>query len=774
MKNFALPLPLLAGVAGTFVSAFAATPAVPAAAWPQSPSAPAGAPNVVLVMLDDTGFGASSTFGGPAETPALDRLAANGLKYNRFHVTPICSPTRAALLSGRNSHRVGFGSVVDGATPFPGYNGVWQKDNVPLAEVLRRHGYSTAAFGKWHNTPQWEISPAGPFDRWPTNLGFEYFYGFHFGEALQNETPLYRNTTAVEPTRSPEQGYHFTTDIVDDAIGWLDTQHATAPNKPYFLYLAPGATHSPIQAPEEWIAKYRGKFDQGWDRVREETFAWQKKLGVIPADAELTPRPKEFPAWDSLTADQKRLYARQAEVFAAFLAHTDHEVGRLLEAVRKSPGGDNTLVLYIVGDNGGCPGGGLDGTNDFVAFKGELPGIGVQEQLKHIDELGSFVSDNHFSVVWAWATNTPFQWTKGVGSHLGGIRDPLVVAWPARIKEHGAVRDQFTHVNDVAPTLYELLGITPPSEVDGVKQLSLDGVSFAASFTDPKAPSQHTTQYFEAGGSRSIYHDGWMASARHASEAGFRAAPGGYENDRWELYHLDADYSQARNLATEQPQKLAELRALFEREAEANHVYPLGGGRELAASRLPRPDPIAAQHDFIYAATTPRLPNSAAPTLIDSHRIVATVEIPASGAEGVLLAHGARFGGFALFIKDGRLVYENNFYNRTRDVIVSNLTVPTGHVELVYEFTRENPERWGGGTGRLFINGKAAGEGKITKLGPPSYLGSFGVGRQYGSPVSNAYHVPFAFTGKLEQLAIHLASPANSPNAVTLAGAAEK
>lgn len=755
----AMPRALFAGVAFALVTFTRAQSSNPPAAWPQAPATPAGAPNVVLILLDDTGFGASSTFGGPAETPELDRLAARGLKYNRFHVTPICSPTRAALLSGRNSHRVGFGRVVDVSTPFPGSHGVWQKDNVSVAEVLRRHGYSTAAFGKWHNTPTWEISPAGPFDRWPTGLGFEYFYGIMAGEASQYEPALYRNTLPVEPGKTPEEGYHFTGDIVDEAIGWLRTQQAVAPNKPYFLYLAPGATHAPLHAPAEWVAKYRGKFDEGWDRVREEIFARQRKLGVIPKDAVLTPRPDALPAWDSLPADDKRLYARQAEVFAGFLSHTDHEIGRLLAAVRESSGADNTLVFYIVGDNGGCPGGGLDGTNDFEAFQGKLPEIGVQEQLKHLDELGSAACDNHFSVAWAWATNTPFQWTKGQGAYLGGIRDPLVVSWPSRIKDHGAVRSQFAHVNDIAPTLYDILGIAPPAEIDGVKQLSLDGVSFAASFDRADAPSRHTTQYFEAAGSRSLYHNGWLASARHGTLPRMRVAGlavADFTKDRWELYRLDTDYSQARDLAEKEPQKLAELRALFEREAEANHVYPLAGGPQLPAARLPPPNPIAGKKEFVYSAATPRLPNSAAPVLTNSHRIVVTAEIPTRGAEGVLVAHGARFGGFALFVKGGRLVYENNFYTRNRDVIASTRPIPTGHVELAYEFVRDGGERWSAGIGRLFINGQPAGEGRIERLALPSYLGSFGVGRQYGSPVSDAYRVPFAFTGTLEKVRIEL------------------
>jgi len=725
--------------------------------WPKNPQAPAGAPNIVLILLDDVGFGATGTFGGAVSTPNLDQLASQGLKYNRFHVTGLCSPTRAALLSGRNHHRAGFGTVVEGATGYPGYNGTWRKDTSSLAEVLRRNGYNTAAFGKWHNTPAHEVGPAGPFDHWPTSLGFEYFYGFQFGEQTQYETVLYRNTLPVDQPKTVKQGYHFTTDIVDDSIKWLHTHEAAAPNKPFFLYLAPGATHAPLHVQPEWIVKYKGKFDQGWDKLREETFTRQKQLGVIPADAELTPRPKELPAWDSLTSDQKRIYAHQAEVYAAFLEQTDYEVGRLLKEVQAGPHADNTLILYIVGDNGASAEGGLEGGADFSSFLG-LPTKSVPEQLRDYDKLGNAEIDNHYNSAWAWATNTPFQWTKQVASHLGGIRDPLVVSWPARIKEHGALRDQFLHVNDVTPTIYELAGITPPETVDGVKQLPFDGTSFAETLTNPKAVSHHKQQYFEMVGNRGIYKDGWFAGARHSLPWNFLNRNDNYDADTWELYNLDEDYSQAKNLADKYPEKLAELKELFEKEAKANNVYPLAGlpsSKDLFGLGQ-RPSPIAGAKEIVYHSDVERIPNAAAPLLLGNHRIKARVTVPAKGAEGVLIAQGERQGGFSLYIKDGHLVYENNFYNRIHETIRSEEPVPTGEVELVYEYTKADAKPFGGGTGRLFINGKKVAEAPLKRVGTPSYFGTLGIGRQNGGSLSAAYEAPFAYTGTLDTVTVTL------------------
>jgi len=739
--------------------------------WPRGPSAPRGAPNIVLILLDDVGFGAASTFGGPAATPELDRLAGEGLRYNRFHVCGLCSPSRAALLTGRNHHRVGFGTIADTVSGYPGYDGVLRKKDVLLPEVLRRNGYSTAAFGKWHNTPRWEISPAGPFDRWPTGLGFEYFYGFLLGAASQYEPPLYRDTTPVEPPQTPGNGYHFTTDIVDEAIQWLRLHEDTAPGKPYFLYLATGATHQPLHVPREWVARYKGKFDQGWDRLREETFARQKQLGVIPANAELTSRPKELAAWDSLGADQRRLGARQMEVYAAFLSHTDHEVGRLLDIVRNRPDADNTLILYIVGDNGASGEGGLEGTYDNSVIPIGAPAVSLDEYLGHIDELGGVSMYNHYPSAWAWACDTPFQWCKQVASHLGAIRDPMIVSWPARIKDKGALRDQFTHLIDIAPTIYEAVGIPFPAEVDGVRQDPLDGSSFAATFDSAKAPSSHTVQYFEMVGNRSIYKDGWLASARHTVPWVLTGLTDDYDAERWELYNLNEDFSQARDLAAKYPDKLAKMKALFDREAQANSVYPLASAntdtrypfdgrpsfqqclRPDSHSVQGRPNPLKGKTEFVYYPGMPRIPIMAMPDLSRSHRITAQMVIPEGGAEGVIIAYGSRLSGFTLYIKNDRLVYENNFFNRHRDTIMSSAPIPRGKVEAVFEYARESPAPWGGGSGRLYINGQLVGEGRIAHFWPWEAMS---VGRQFGSPVSPNYEVPFRFTGSLKKVSIQL------------------
>lgn len=722
--------------------------------WPQPPKAPQGAPNIVLILLDDVGFAASSTFGGPAQTPVLDRLAARGLRYNNFHTTALCSPTRAALLTGRNDHRAGFGNVMEGVSGFPGYNGIWKKSTVSVAEVLRRNGYSTAAFGKWHNTPYWEISPVGPFDRWPTSLGFDYFYGFQGGAQSQWEPRLYRNTTVVEPPATPAQGYHFTTDITDEAIRWLQTHASVVPDKPYFLYFATGATHEPHHVPKEWIEKYRGQFDQGWDKLREEIFARQKALGVIPAGAELTPRPAELPAWDSLSADQKKLLARQMEVYAGFLAHTDHEVGRLLQAVGEGPQADNTLILYIVGDNGGSGEGGPEG-HDVPAE--DMRPVPVQTRLQHLDELGSELLTNNYSAAWAWAADAPFQWMKQVASHYGGTTDPLIVVWPARIKDQGGVRTQFAHVNDVAPTIYELTGIRFPAVVDGVEQLSLDGTSFAYTFDNAQAPSRHRMQVFEQMGSRAIYQDGWVAAARHAVPWDWHRSSD-FEHDRWELYHVAEDYSEAHDLSAQFPAKLKSLQGLFDAEARRNLVYPLNisfGNYQFGEGQ---PSLTAGRREFIYHPGL-RLPVDVAPSFAGSHRLTAEVVIPETGAQGVIVAEGGHNGGFSWYVKDNRLIYENNFLGKSHDLITSSEPLPHGKVELAYEFVRSDAQPGHGGTGRLYLNGRVVGEATLARYAAPSFIDifdSFSVGRAAGPPVSSAYEGPFPFTGTLEQLRVEL------------------
>jgi arylsulfatase len=736
-----------------------------------------------LVLLDDVGFGDSSTFGGPVQTPELDKLAAQGLRYNRFHVSALCSPTRAALLSGRNDHRAAFGTVTDAATGFPGYNGIWRKDTVTIAEVLRRNGYNTAAFGKWHNTPYWEISPVGPFDRWPTGLGFEYFYGFMGGQTSQWEPTLYRNTVAVETSATSPEEYHLTTDLVDEAIRWLHTHDSLAPERPFFIYFATGAVHLPHQAPREWIDKYRGHFNGGWDRLREETFARQKALGVIPADAELTPRPEELPAWDSLSAEKRLLLARQMEVYAGFLAHTDHEVGRLINAIKKGPRAENTLILYVVGDNGAAAGG-LEGSDDsgdpFAATT-------VQARLREIGDLGGPRFWNIYATAWAWASDTPFQSTKEDASHLGGTRDPLVVSWPARINDAGGLRTQFTHVNDIAPTIYEVTGIRFPTERDGVKQQSLDGTSFVYSFEKPSAPSRHRTQIFEQSGNRAIYQDGWLAAAPHCLpwKCPYQGANlYDFEKDHWELYHIDTDFSEAHDLSARYPGKLKQLRELFDAEARRNNVYPL-----LAMALKNQPGPPGDRRKFVYYRGLPRTPLFVVPNFSASHRITAEVEIPQNGVEGVIIAAGSRYAGFALYIKGNRLVYENHWFGGHRDVIASQMPLPHGNVVLVYEFkelAKEAKEVGGGvsataeeaktgdselfenrvvpGIGRLYVNGKLVAERRQGPVlswvldyrphGTPEG-GDLGIGQAF-APVSTAFKPPFTFSGALTKVIVEL------------------
>ncbi|RXV64578.1 arylsulfatase [Burkholderia stabilis] len=749
-----LPIPAAAFKGKVGITYQSSTPDFPAAV-----KAPAGAPNVLLILLDDVGFGAVSAFGGLVDTPELDKLAERGLRYNRFHVTALCSPTRAALLTGRNHHAVGNGIITELANGYDGYHSLWGPESASIAEVLGFNGYSTAAFGKWHNTPDWETSPVGPFTRWPTGKGFDYFFGFQGGEVSQYEPQLFENTSAVEPSKTPEQGYHLTEDLADRAIGWLRTQSSLAPEKPRFVYFAPGATHAPHHAPKEWIEKFKGKFDKGWDAYREETFARQKKLGVIPANAKLTPRPAELPAWDSFDADAKRLFARQMEVYAGFLAHTDHEVGRLIQAAREVPGGENTMVIYITGDNGGSAEGGMVGTSNNMATQNGIPDS-VKAQLLVLDELGGPKHENHFAVPWAWAINTPFQWTKQAASHLGGIRNGTVIAWPGRIMDEGAVRTQYSHVVDIAPTIYEAAGIRMPMVVQGAKQTPLAGMSLLYSLSDGNAESRRTTQYYEIFSNRSIYKDGWMASARHGVP--WEIVKRGKTDimaDRWELYHLDQDYSQAVDFADSYPGKLEELQAAFDAEAKANHVYPLD---DRAMERLldpMRPSLVRDRSRFSYYPGTVRIPEGSAPNLkMRSHRISTEIAIPVTGAEGVIVAQGGSAGGFTLYVKDGYLTYENNFFGKKSDVLRAASKLSSGTVRVAFEYTQNSKDWAGGGTGKLFIDGRQVAEGDFTHVVPGRFSATetFDVGADMGSAVSTAYHAPFRFTGQMGKLDVEI------------------
>jgi arylsulfatase len=732
-------------------SRYHATPA-----WPGEVQAPAHSPNIVLVLLDDVGFGASSANGGAIETPALDELARSGLRYNNFHVNAMCSPTRAALLSGRNNHQVGFGPITESAAGYPGYNSVWPKSAASIAGVLKDNGYSTAAFGKWHNTPVWEVSPVGPFDRWPTYQGFEYFYGFMQAATSQWEPSLYRGTNAVEQPATPSQGYNLNTDLANDAIRWLHQHDAITPEKPFFLYYATGGTHSPHQVPQGWIDKFKGRFDAGYDVLRRQIYEREKATGVIPANADISPRPAELPAWDSLTDDEKHLLAKQMEVYAAFLAQTDFEVGRVLNAIKEEGRADNTMVLYIVGDNGATEEGSPLGS-DLRRADGSADPVSVQ--LRRAGELGSKTLSNIYGAGWAYALNAPFPWAKQVASHLGGITDPLVVSWPDKIKAHGEVRGQFSHITDIAPTIYQAVGITPPEIVNGVKQTPLEGKSLLGSFTDPDAQTGHTLQYFELIGNRGIYKDGWFAGRRFLLpwESGRPDKWSSEDPDKlhpWELYNLNTDYSQAHNLADQLPDKLAEMVTLYDSEARRNNAYPT------APLRLPQPSPAAGKVSFTFRDGVTRVPVRVAPILNGrSHVLTADVEIPASGASGVIVAEGGRYGGFSLYVRDGKLIYENNAAAHSHELIEAGDKLPAGKVHIVYEFAAAPPSQAknlapNGGHGRLSVNGRLEGEGDLSSFG--NFGETLDVGEDLGSPVSEGYDTPFAFNGKIEKITLDL------------------
>lgn len=723
--------------------------------FPQSITAPAKAPNVLLVILDDVGFGQASTFGGPVDTPNLTHLAEKGLRYNQFHTTALCSPTRAALLTGRNHHSVNTGVVEELATGYPGYTTILPKSAATVAEILRQNGYNTAAFGKWHNTPDFETSAAGPFDRWPTGLGFEYFYGFLGGDTNQWSPALVENTKRVDKPNKPD--YHLTPDLVDHAIAWIRNQQSIAPEKPFFAYLATGATHAPHHAPKEWIDKYKGKFDLGWDKIREETFARQKQQGVIPANAQLTPRPQELPAWDSLSAEQQKLYAHMAEVFAGFLAHTDYEVGRLINAVDQLGELDNTLVIYVVGDNGASAEGGLTGSINELQVFNAVP-ENLQQLLAAYDDLGSPKTFNHFPAAWAWAVNTPFQWTKQIASHFGGTRNPLVISWGANIKDQGSIRSQFHHVIDITPTILEVAGITVPKEVNGVKQQPIEGTSLAYTFDHPDVPSHRQTQYFEMLGNRAIYNESWVAAARHGRLPWERTVKGSFDTDEWELYNIAEDFSEANNLAKKNPQKLEKLQKLFLKEAKKHNVLPLDDRIVERFDVKIRPSFTRGRTTFTYYPGTVGIPEGSAPNLKNrSFTITANVEIPENGAKGVILTQGGRFAGWSFFLEDGKPTYVYNYANTARYTIQSPEKLPSGKSTIRFNFDYDGGVG-AGGIGKLFINDQLLAEGRVDKTIAYRLAldETFDVGRDTGTPVVDTYQVPFAFTGNLQQVSLEL------------------
>ncbi len=702
-------------------------------------TAPEGAPNVVIILIDDMGFGTAGTFGGPVPMPTLDRLAQAGLRYNNFHTTALCSPTRVALKSGRNHHTCETGSIMETATAFPGNTGRIPDSVAPVAEMLRLNGYSTAAFGKWHETAAWEASISGPFDRWPTRQGFDKFYGFIGGETNQWAPFFYDGDAQVELPDDPN--YHFLVDMTDEAVSWIRYQKALTPRKPFFVYYAPGATHAPHHVPKERIAKWKGRFDQGWDKVREETLARQIELGVVPKGTKLAGKPEAIKDWDALSEDEKRLFARQAEVYAAFAEMTDHEIGRVIDAIEDLGELDNTLVFYIAGDNGASAEGGMNGLfNEYSYFNG-VPER-VEDLLKVMDKWGSPETYPHMAAGWAVAFDTPFMWTKQVASNFGGTRNGMVVHWPKGIRARNEVRRQFHHVIDVAPTILEAARLPEPKVVNGTPQIPMEGVSMAYSFDDAAAKDRHVTQYFEIFCNRAVYHDGWLAGTVHRA-AWEQKVRHPLLEDVWELYDVRNDFSCSNDLAASNPQKLAELQALFLKEAEKYHVLPLDDRlfERFIPELVGRPDLMGGRTSLTLAGgMTGMTENVFLNVKNKSKTITAEIEVPAGGANGAILVQGGRFGGWALYVKDGVPAYDYNFLGRSRTSIAATRALPPGKATIRFEFAYDGGGMGKGGTGTLYVNGEKAAEGRIERTQPSVFSAdeTADVGIDLGTPVVEA------------------------------------
>jgi arylsulfatase A-like enzyme len=733
---------------------------------------PKGAPNVLVMLIDDCGFGAGSAFGGPCAMPTAERLAAGGLKFNRFHTTALCAPTRAALLTGRNHHTVGMGSITELATAAPGNCSVIPDTTAPLAKTLLLNGYSTAQFGKCHEVPVWETSPMGPFRQWPTGAGFEYFYGFVGGETNQYYPAIYEGTTALEPPKTPAEGYHFTEDMTDKAIGWVQQQKSLMPDKPFFMYWAPGATHAPHQVGPEWSAKYKGRFDAGWDALREETYARQKAEGVIPPDAELTARPAEIPAWDDMADDLKPVLARQMEVYAGFLEHTDFHAGRLLDTLEGLGVLDDTLVYYIIGDNGASAEGTIQGSfNELMMLNGAAEFETTESMASHIDEFGTPDAYNHYAVGWAHAMDTPYQWTKQVASHWGGTRNGTLVHWPNGFAAKGEVRSQFTHVIDVAPTVLDVAGIPAPDFVNGIAQQPLHGTSMAYCFDEAEAAETHDLQYFEMFCNRGIYHQGWTAVTRHSTP--FVMSPGlpAFDDDVWELYGPD-DSTQSKNIAADNPAKLAELQRLFLIEGVKYDVFPLDDRRveRFNSDLAGRPTLVQGNTQLLFGGMGRLSENSVLNLKNKSHAVSAEIEVPDGGANGVVIAQGGAFAGWTLYLLDGKLTYCHNLLGLNRFKIGAASPVPPGTHQVRMEFAYDGGGLAKGGDVTLFVDGDKVGEGRVNATVPMVYSAdeTCDVGSDTGSPVSDDYTPEashFSGTVKWVQLDIgdddhdHLISP---------------
>ena len=722
--------------------------------------APDGAPNVLIILIDDCGFGQWGTFGGQIPTPNLDRLAQAGLRYTRYHTTALCSPTRAALLTGRNHHSAGTGVVTEIGSGYPGYSGQIPTSAAMVSEIVRQHGYSTAFLGKNHNIADWETSVSGPYDRWPARQGFDHFYGFIGGEANQWAPALYRDNTPIEMEvpKGREENYTLNESLADETIKFIHQQKSITPDRPFFIYYAPGATHAPHHVPKEWIDKFKGQFDQGWDKYREETLQRQLKLGLVPADTVLTPRPDEIPAWDSLSADEKRIALRLMETFAGYTAQTDQEAGRVLDALEEIGQFDNTLIFWQIGDNGASMEGTLNGVfNEMVSLNGQKEDSSYI--LQHIDEIGGPKAYNHYPVGWAWAMDTPFQWGKQVASHFGGTRNPLVICWPNRIKDKGGIRTQFHHVIDIVPTILEAAGIEQPSIVNGAAQKPFEGVSMVYSFADAKAEGRHRVQYFEMFGNRAIYSDGWVAASRHGRLPWESSGSYDFDKDKWELYHIDGDFSEGKDVAAQNPEKLRELQDLFWAEAGRYNVLPLDDRFIERADPALRPSLIAGRTDFTYYPGAIRIPESSSASVKNrSHTITAHIEVPQNGGDGVLVAAGGIVAGYALYVKDGIPTYEYNWFSQQRYKVASSAKLAPGPATIRVEFQYDGGGVGKGGNVALFVNDKKVGEGRVDKtvLGRYSADETFDIGMDTGSPVSDAYASPNPYTGALKKVEIHL------------------
>jgi arylsulfatase len=728
--------------------------------WPEPLRAPKGAPNVLLIMGDDIGYAHMSAFGGPANTPTFDRLAKQGLSFTNFHTTAVCSASRAALLTGRNAHSVGMGSVPEGSAGFPGYNASIPRSAATVLEILRQNGYGTAWIGKTHLTPMHEITAAGPFDRWPTGMGAEYLYGFFGPGVSQWHPPLWENTTPIHPPKTPEEGYHLEADMADQTLAWIERQKTIHPEKPWIVYYAPNEHKPPVGVPSEFIKKYRGKFDDGYDQLRERILARQKELGIVPADTKLAPRPQALPAWDALTDIDKKVGARWMEVFCGAVEHTDYQVGRIVEAIEQRGDLDNTLIIYIAGDNGPTPEGGLHGISNKLTYYN-----GVTESLddvaKHIDEFGGPKSHGCNPAAWGYATSTPFTYGKMVVSG-GGCSTAMLISWPERIKPPlaGGLRPQFHHLIDVVPTILESTGVPEPKRVNGVDQKPIEGVSMVYTFDDPKAKDRHTTQYFELTGSRAIYHDGWWAGTRHGLDGVTAAAKETppFDQDVWELYDMKSDFGHATDLAAQQPEKLKALKALFDSEARKYNVYPMVNNT-FDLLMVERPTLVTGNR-AVYSPGTIRLGEDAVLDIKNrSFAITAEVENPGS-AEGVLVTLGGETGGYALLVQKGKPAFHYSWIGLENYTITSSEPLPKGKCTVRFDFAYdgggEDKGKGKGGMGTLLVNGKKVAEGRIVKTVPVVFStdDTFDVGEDWGTPVSPTYQPPFKFTGTLKNVTV--------------------